>query len=90
MAPHRNKEMNAAPPLGGGRARRGPDIENGRTDPMNQPGTHWIAICVDTNGHGEYFDSFGRKPPEVFEHHMNQRNAIHVLYLEYSKRVNIW
>jgi hypothetical protein len=41
------------------------------TDPSNRPGTHWIAICV-SNGRGEYFDSFGRKPPETFEHYMNE------------------
>jgi hypothetical protein len=42
------------------------------TDPSNQPGTHWIAIYVDQNGHGEYFDSFGRKPSAVFEHYMKE------------------
>lgn len=31
-------------------------------DPDTKPGSHWVAIYVDTKGFGEYFDSFGRKP----------------------------
>lgn len=31
-------------------------------DPDFKPGSHWIAIYIDVNGVGEYFDSFGRKP----------------------------
>lgn len=31
-------------------------------DPDTKPGSHWIAIFVDENGFGEYFDSFGRRP----------------------------
>jgi hypothetical protein len=31
-------------------------------DPDTKPGSHWVAIHVDVNGIGEYFDSFGRKP----------------------------
>lgn len=31
-------------------------------DPDSKPGSHWIAIHIDINGNGEYFDSFGRKP----------------------------
>ena len=32
------------------------------TDPRSEPGTHWLAIYIDGNGHGEYFDSYGLKP----------------------------
>lgn len=49
------------------------------TDPSSQPGTHWIAIFVDSNKHGEYFDSFGRKPPKGFENYMNE-NCIDWIY----------
>jgi len=49
------------------------------TDPSNKPGTHWIAIYVDSNGRGEFFDSFGRKPSEVFEDYMNE-NCIDWIY----------
>jgi hypothetical protein len=49
------------------------------TDPSNKPGTHWIAIFVDTNGRGEYFDSYGRKPSTLFENYMND-NCIDWIY----------
>ena len=42
------------------------------TDESTKPGQHWIAIHVDTNGRGEYFDSFGREPDEHFESHTNK------------------
>jgi len=32
------------------------------TDKKVESGTHWIAIYVDENGKGLYFDSYGRKP----------------------------
>jgi len=32
------------------------------TDPRSKPGIHWIAIYIDQNYIGEYFDSFGNKP----------------------------
>lgn len=31
-------------------------------DPITKPGSHWIAIYINENGDGEYFDSFGRRP----------------------------
>jgi hypothetical protein len=42
------------------------------TDPSTLPGKHWIAIYVDENGRGEYFDSFGRPPNEHFARYMNK------------------
>lgn len=32
------------------------------TDPSNRPGEHWVAISINKNGKGEYFDSFGLPP----------------------------
>ena len=32
------------------------------TDPSNMPGQHWVCICIDKRGKGEYFDSFGLPP----------------------------
>ena len=32
------------------------------TDKADEPGTHWIAIIIDKNGYGEYFDSYGLPP----------------------------
>lgn len=31
-------------------------------DPDTKPGSHWIAIYINADGVGEYFDTFGRKP----------------------------
>lgn len=30
--------------------------------PSNHGGSHWVAIYIDENGHGTYFDSFAMKP----------------------------
>jgi hypothetical protein len=46
------------------------------TDPASKPGEHWIAIYVDKNGRGEYFDSFGRPPNKHFERYMNSRCSV--------------
>jgi hypothetical protein len=32
------------------------------THKSNMPGEHWVAIYVNENGFGEYFDSFGMAP----------------------------
>jgi hypothetical protein len=32
------------------------------TDPSNKQGEHWVAMYIDINGVGEYFDSFGLPP----------------------------
>jgi hypothetical protein len=42
------------------------------TDPSNKPGKHWVAIYVDSLGHGEFFDSFGQKSSRAFEDCMNR------------------
>jgi hypothetical protein len=34
------------------------------TDPHNKPGSHWVAIYGDGDGHTEFFDSYGKPPPE--------------------------
>jgi hypothetical protein len=31
-------------------------------DPHNKPGSHWIAIHIDQEGFGVFFDSYGRRP----------------------------
>ena len=37
------------------------------TDPCQQPGEHWVCLYIDSNGRGEYFDSYGLPPlhPDV-------------------------
>jgi hypothetical protein len=42
------------------------------TDPARKPGRHWVAIYVDSRGRGEFFDSFGRKPFDLFQNYMNE------------------
>lgn len=32
------------------------------THTSNKPGEHWVAVYIDKNGFGEYFDSFGLQP----------------------------
>ena len=32
------------------------------TDPASKPGSHWVAVYIDSNKRGEYFDSYGRRP----------------------------
>lgn len=31
-------------------------------DRLSQPGSHWVAIYVDSLGHGTFFDSYGLAP----------------------------
>lgn len=38
------------------------------TDDHTKPGTHWVAVYVDNNGRGIFFDSYGL-PPLVNKHH---------------------
>lgn len=32
------------------------------TDKSSGPGEHWVAVYIDENGYGSYFDSYGRQP----------------------------
>jgi hypothetical protein len=34
----------------------------GNTDPDHRMGQHWVAIYIDTNSRGEYYDSTGTPP----------------------------
>ena len=36
------------------------------TDPSDRGGEHWVCIYIDRNRHGEFFDSFGRRPCQSF------------------------
>ena len=42
------------------------------TDPHDKPGEHWIVMYLDTDGRGEYFDSFGRSPSPIFKDYMDK------------------
>lgn len=43
-------------------------------DPDTKPGSHWIAIHIDKNGIGQYFDSYGR-PPSFYHKSFLNRNS---------------
>ena len=32
------------------------------SDPSGEPGSHWMAIYINANGYGEFFDSYGKHP----------------------------
>lgn len=32
----------------------------------DEPGTHWVALCISKNGTSFYFDSFGLKPTNFY------------------------
>ena len=47
-------------------------------DKSNQPGTHWVAWFVDSEGVVSFFDSFGRSPrdtmwPKEFRNYVKNR-----------------
>lgn len=52
-------------------------------DPDTRPGSHWVAIHINSNGVGEYFDSFGRKPTGYHQLFM-QRNSRIWFYNNYQ------
>lgn len=43
-------------------------------DNDNKPGSHWVAIHIDANGFGQYFDSYGR-PPHGYHQMFLKRNS---------------
>ena len=50
------------------------------TDLRSKPGTHWVAIFIDENGKGEYFDSYGFQPKYIqFKNFLNN-NCISYFY----------
>ena len=44
------------------------------TDPMELPGTHWIAICFNEQMKGEFFYSYGRHPIHCNKHFLDVMN----------------
>ena len=48
------------------------------TDPMELPGTHWIAIYFNEQIKGEFFGSFGKHPIHYNKHFLDfmNRNAV--------------
>lgn len=55
-------------------------------DKSGQPGSHWVAVYLDPEESLEYYDSFGREPPEQFN-----KDILHIvnkvkpnIYLKYK------
>jgi hypothetical protein len=42
------------------------------TDPLGQPGTHWVAIYAINQNSAEYFDSFGNSPNTNIGSYLNR------------------
>lgn len=53
---------------------RAPTYLISNLDTNTGPGSHWVAIHIDINGIGEYFDSYGRKPTNYHKTFL-QRNT---------------
>lgn len=49
------------------RLHKRPALLIANTDPISQPGQHWVAFFIDKNGEGEFWDSYGM-PPLVKNH----------------------
>ena len=51
------------------------------TDPISEPGQHWVALFVTKNKTAEYFDSYGLSPlnPEVYQF-LNHNNVNSLAY----------
>ena len=47
------------------------------TDPKDKPGTHWLALYVQTDGRIEFFDSFGLSP---VTYSLDSLDPLHLLY----------
>lgn len=45
------------------------------TDPADEPGEHWVALYLDENCQGEYFDSYGIPPPPCFKWYMKRHST---------------
>lgn len=46
------------------------------TQPIRKPGEHWIAIYIDKHNFGEYFDSFGLPPHNIYISKFLKRNCV--------------
>ncbi len=42
------------------------------TDKSSGPGEHWVAVYVDRNGKGYYFDSYGGPPLSEIKQFLNR------------------
>ena len=52
----------------------------GNTDPDHPMGQHWIAIYIDANWRGEYYDQTGRPPHESAYVNFMNKHCLHWTY----------
>ena len=52
----------------------------GNTDPDHPMGQHWIAIYIDANSRGEYYDPTGRPPHESAYVNFMNKHCLHWTY----------
>jgi hypothetical protein len=60
-----------------------PSVLVGNTDPDHRMGQHWVAIYIDANSRGEYYDPTGRPPHESAYMYVNFMNK-HCLHWTYN------
>ena len=49
----------------------------GNTDPDHRMGQHWVAIYIDANSRGEYYDPTGRPPHESAYVNFINKHCLH-------------
>ena len=52
----------------------------GNTDPDHRMGQHWVAIYIDANSRGEYYDPTGRPPHESAYVNFMSKHCLHWTY----------
>jgi hypothetical protein len=52
----------------------------GNTDPDHPMGKHWIAIYIDANSRGEYYDPTGRPPHKSAYVNFMNKHCLHWTY----------
>ena len=53
------------------------------TDPITEPGTHWVSFYFPSPGKGEFFDSYGH-PPNITD--LNSTTSKHGTTVNYKVR----
>jgi hypothetical protein len=52
----------------------------GNTDPDHRMGQHWVAIYIDANSRGEYYDPTGRPPHKSAYVNFMNKHCLHWAY----------
>ena len=63
-----------------------PSVLVGNTDKDHPMGQHWIAIYIDANSRGEYYDPTGRPPHESAYVNFMNKHCLHCTYRSSTRR----